>query len=381
MSETVLLTGATGFLGMELLARLIEQGDTDVVCLIRAPSASAAAERLTTVFGRLYEELPESAGRVTAVAGDVAAEDLGLDSRDRDALIATVTSVVHCAASISFDLTLEQARQVNTGGAVRMLELSRAIAASGRLRRHLHVSTAYVAGRYRGLFRETDLDLGQGFRNTYEHSKFDGELAIGAAAGELPLVIARPSIIVGDSRSGWTSAFNVIYWPMRAFSRGLMDEVAIDPDGLADIVPIDYVADGLMALLRRRVGQRHGCAGRRRGRADQRRADRARLPAVRARASADRRRPGLAPAGNRPLRPLLRHRRHARRRARARAAGTARPHGTAAARLLRHADRLRRARPLGQAPDHARGGRSLRLNPQRNRSGTHSAHLYVSMQG
>jgi thioester reductase-like protein len=249
VSETVLLTGATGFLGMELLARLIERGDTDVVCLIRAPSAAVAAERLATVFGRLYEELPESAERVTAIAGDVSAEDLGLDSRDRDALVATVTSVVHCAASISFDLTLEEARLVNTGGAIRMLELSRAIAASGRLRRHLHVSTAYVAGRYRGLFRETDLDLGQGFRNTYEHSKFDGEQAIGAAAGELPLVIARPSIIVGDSRSGWTSAFNVIYWPMRAFSRGLMDEVAIDPDGLADIVPIDYVADGLMALL------------------------------------------------------------------------------------------------------------------------------------
>ena len=249
MSETVLLTGATGFLGMELLARLIERADTDVVCLIRAPTASAATERLATVFGRLYEELPESAERVTAVAGDVSADDLGLSVRDREALIAKVTSVVHCAASISFDLTLEEARQVNTGGAIRMLELSRAIAASGRLRRHLHVSTAYVAGRYRGLFRETDLDLGQGFRNTYEHSKFDGEQAIGAAAGELPLVIARPSIIVGDSRSGWTSAFNVIYWPMRAFSRGLMDEVAIDPDGLADIVPIDYVADGLMALL------------------------------------------------------------------------------------------------------------------------------------
>ena len=193
MSETVLLTGATGFLGMELLARLIEQGDTEVICLIRAPSANAAAERLATVFERLYEELPESVDRVTAVAGDVSAADLGLDSRDRDALISKVTTVVHCAASISFDLSLEEARQVNTGGAIRMLELSRAIATSGRLRRHLHVSTAYVAGRYRGLFKETDLDLGQGFRNTYEHSKFDGEQAIGAAAGELPLVIARPN--------------------------------------------------------------------------------------------------------------------------------------------------------------------------------------------
>jgi long-chain acyl-CoA synthetase len=249
VSDTVLLTGATGFLGMELLARLIERDEVEVICLIRAPSASAAAERLATVFARLYDEPPEALERVTAIAGDVAAPDLGLAASDREALISTVTSVVHCAASISFDNSLEQARSVNTAGALRMVELSRAIAATGRLRRHLHVSTAYVAGRFQGLFRETDLDLGQGFRNTYEQSKFDGEKAIGAAAGDLPLLIARPSIIVGDSRSGWTSAFNVIYWPMRAFSRGLMDEVAIDPDGVADIVPIDYVADGLMALL------------------------------------------------------------------------------------------------------------------------------------
>jgi long-chain acyl-CoA synthetase len=249
VSDTVLLTGATGFLGMELLARLLEQPDGEVICLIRAPSAAAADERLAAVIERLYDEPPETVGRVRALAGDVAERNLGLAAGDREALIETVTAVVHCAASISFDNTLEQARTVNTAGALAMIELSRQIAATGRLRRHLHVSTAYVAGRYHGLFRETDLDLGQGFRNTYEQSKFEAEQAIGEAGRDLPLVIARPSIIVGDSRSGWTSAFNVIYWPMRAFSRGLMDEVAIDPDGLADIVPVDYVADGLMALL------------------------------------------------------------------------------------------------------------------------------------
>ncbi len=249
MSDTVLLTGATGFLGMELLARLIERADNEVVCLIRAPSASAASERLASVIARLYDEPPEAAGRVRAIAGDVSEPDLGLDPLERERLISTVTAVVHCAASISFDNSLEQARMVNTAGALRMIELSRAIAAGGRLRRHLHVSTAYVAGRFQGLFKETDLDLGQGFRNTYEQSKFDAEKAIPAAAGDLPLLIARPSIIVGDSRSGWTSAFNVIYWPMRAFSRGLMDEVAIDPEGVADVVPVDYVADGLMAMF------------------------------------------------------------------------------------------------------------------------------------
>ncbi len=249
MSDAVLLTGATGFLGMELLARLIEEGDRDVICLIRPGEQASAQERLAAVIARLYDEPPDSIARVRALAGDVAAPGLGLAPQDRATLRETVTSVVHCAASISFDNTLEQARTVNTGGALAMIELSREIAAGGRLRRHLHVSTAYVAGRFHGLFRETDLDLGQGFRNTYEQSKFEAERAIGEAAADLPLLIARPSIIVGDSHSGWTSAFNVIYWPMRAFSRGLMDEVAIDPEGVADIVPVDYVADGLMALL------------------------------------------------------------------------------------------------------------------------------------
>ena len=249
MSDTVLLTGATGFLGMELLARLIERDGTDVICLVRAPSAGAAQARLKAVFARLYEDPPAGVERVTAVPGDIGLADLGLTPVDRAEILERVTTVVHCAASISFNVELDEARRINTCGSLRMLEVSRELAGRGQLRRHLHVSTAYVAGRYRGRFMETDLDLGQGFRNTYEQSKFEGERAIGEASDGLPVVIARPSIIVGDSRSGWTSAFNVIYWPMRAFSRGLMDEVAIDPGGVADIVPIDYVASGLMALL------------------------------------------------------------------------------------------------------------------------------------
>ena len=178
---------------------------------------------------------------------------------------------------------------MNTGGALRMLELSREIAERGRLRRHLHVSTAYVAGRFGGRFLETDLDVGQRFRNTYEESKFEGERTLGEHAGELPLLIVRPSIIVGDSRTGWTSAFNVIYWPVRAFSRGLMDEIAIDPDGVVDIVPIDYVGARGARAAARPARQWNRRARRGRVGAEQRGADRAREPAVRPRAAADRR--------------------------------------------------------------------------------------------
>ena len=56
-----------------------------------------------------------------------------------------------------------------------MIELAREIAAAGALRRIVHVSTAYVGGRHAGRFGEPDLDLGQEFRNTYEHSKYEAE--------------------------------------------------------------------------------------------------------------------------------------------------------------------------------------------------------------
>ena len=117
------------------------------------------------------------------------------------------------------------------------------------LRRLVHVSTAYVGGRHAGTFREDDLDVGQEFRNSYEQSKYEAELEV--QASDLPLVVARPSIVVGDRYSGWTPAFNVIYWPLRAFARGMLDEVPANPDGVVDIVPVDYVADALVHLLAR----------------------------------------------------------------------------------------------------------------------------------
>src|SRR3954451_23854205 len=68
-------------------------------------------------------------------------------------------------------------------------------------------------------------------------------------AADLPLVVARLSIVVGESTSGWTPAFNVLYWPLRAYARGLLDRLPAWPGGRLDVVAVDYVADGLVALL------------------------------------------------------------------------------------------------------------------------------------
>ena len=65
----------------------------------------------------------------------------------------------------------------------------------------------------------------------------------------MEVAIARPSIVVGESGTGWTPAFNVLYWPLRAFARGLFDRIPARPDGRVDVVPVDYVADGIAALI------------------------------------------------------------------------------------------------------------------------------------
>jgi thioester reductase-like protein len=222
---SVLLTGATGFVGMEVLARYLERGEREVVTLVRAPSQAAAADRMQTLLFNLFGARASAyAGRVRAVAGELTAPRLGLDPGRYAELAERVTTVVHSAASVSFALPLEEARTINLDGTRRMLEFASLARTSGGLDRYAHVSTAYVAGTHDGRFAECDLELGQRFRNSYEQSKFEAEQLV-RSRPELPFTILRPSIIVGDRRSGWTAAFNVLYWPLRAFARGLFTDV------------------------------------------------------------------------------------------------------------------------------------------------------------
>jgi thioester reductase-like protein len=246
-SGDVLLTGATGFVGMEVLARYLERSDRRVVALIRARDDDAARERLRGVLVNLFGEWQADryARRTEAVAGELTAP--GLACVRRTELAERVTTIVHSAASISFTLPLDEARAINLDGTRRMLEFAALAREHGGLDGYHHVSTAYVAGCHSGRFAECDLDVGQAFNNSYERSKFEAEQLVRASAG-IPFTIMRPSIVVGDQRSGWTSAFNVLYWPLQAFSRGLFRTVPGVPSAPVDVVSIDYVADAIYEI-------------------------------------------------------------------------------------------------------------------------------------
>ncbi len=246
----VLLTGATGFVAMELLARYLERSDRDVFTLVRARDDAAARERIDEVLANLFGSrgAKRYADRVHAVAGELTEPGLGLDERRAQEMACEVTTVVHSAASVSFTLPLEEARAINLEGTRRMVEFAQMAQDCGGLERYGHVSTAYVAGTFDGSFAERDLDVGQEFNNSYEQSKFEAEQLV-RSRPELPSTIMRPSIIVGDSRSGWTSAFNVLYWPLRAFARGLFEAVPAVASAPVDVVPVDYVADGIYEIV------------------------------------------------------------------------------------------------------------------------------------
>jgi nucleoside-diphosphate-sugar epimerase len=113
------------------------------------------------------------------------------------------------------------------------------------LERFTYVSTAYVAGDRRGTVYEDDHRCGR-FRNSYERSKHEAEALVRASG--LPWTVARPSIVVGERETGWTASFNVLYAPLRALGAGAYPVIPARRRAPLDVVPIDYVADAVVAL-------------------------------------------------------------------------------------------------------------------------------------
>jgi thioester reductase-like protein len=239
----ILLTGFPGFIGERLLRRLVELApEPSFACLVQERFLETARQRIRAI----EERHPYARGRITTVVGDIALDRLGLDPGAARRLQDGVTGAWHLAAVYDLAVSREVGQRVNVLGTRRVVEF---LSGARRLDRLHYVSTAYVSGAASGVFRETDLDVGQSFKNHYEETKFLAEVEV--AGSGLPATVYRPAIVVGDSRTGETAKFDGPYFTLAAMARapspGLFLRIGSGRHP-ANIVPVDFVVEAMARL-------------------------------------------------------------------------------------------------------------------------------------
>lgn len=249
MAEPFFFTGFPGFLGSDLLARLLrDRPDARAHCLVPRRHASPARERLGEIF-----VAGDARERVTLHVGDIGRPDLGLDGPTRDRLAEEVHEIFHLAAVYDLEVDAGRAERVNARGTEHVLDLS---AECVELRRFHHMSTCYVSGTRPGLFREDQLEEGQSFHNPYERSKMRAEREVRARMEDgLPATVYRPSIVVGDSDTGYTQKYDgpyhVLRWILRQPRWAALVPVPPGADGTTvNQVPRDFVTRSVVHLSR-----------------------------------------------------------------------------------------------------------------------------------
>jgi nucleoside-diphosphate-sugar epimerase len=308
--KTILLTGGTGFLGKVIIERLLRCAPAlaRVYVVIRPqhhPSAPpvAVATRFETeildsaVFAALAREhgreWPAFArSRIAPVAGDVSLPRLGLADRDYEALTGRVDLIINAAASVTFDAAIDDAVRHNTQSVREVAAFARAC----RSAELLHVSTAYVAGRRQGTVAEAPVDpdvaatelaaiddavreirrAGDGrssqdtrnrlveagmrrakhlgWHDSYTYTKALGEMILTRERGSVPTAIVRPTVIessLRDPEPGWLENLNVGDPLWVEYGRGRMTEFPLDPLSIYDLIPVDFVANAILAILPR----------------------------------------------------------------------------------------------------------------------------------
>src|SRR5512146_1206565 len=156
--------------------------------------------------------------------------------------------MIHAAADIRLFAPLEELRRTNVEGTRCMLELAHSAHAEHGVGRFAYVSTAYVAGANPGPVAEEELSDRFGSSSPYEQSKYEAELLVRQAAGDLPVSVFRPGIIVGDSRTGFAKAFNTLYYPLRLYLSGKFWAAPAQPSLRVYLVPVDAVAGAIARL-------------------------------------------------------------------------------------------------------------------------------------
>jgi len=274
-TSDILLTGATGFLGKVVLHELLQRRESlgvgKIRVLLRTSGSVTAEKRFESdiASSRCFDDVdPNWRDYVEAVACELSQPGAGIEKAKRESLTESVTHIINCAASVQFDLPIQNAATANVATALEILDFAQSCP---KLESFVNVSTAYVTphprdGRevleelaplphdagelyeaiMRGEIDETELLAETGHPNTYTLTKCIAEHLLTERKGDTPLTLVRPSIIsasLSRPRPGWIDSPAAFALFAAQIGSGRMRAVIAKPSARIDIVPCDAVAD------------------------------------------------------------------------------------------------------------------------------------------
>ncbi|MDC0708404.1 SDR family oxidoreductase [Stigmatella sp. ncwal1] len=245
---TYFVTGYPGFIGKRLVEHIAREDPKAHIYALVQPKVLKEAQKHAAGVKEATLEL---------LTGDIVDMHLGLSGEEYQRLCERVTDIYHLAAVSQLNVPKETSWRVNVDGTRNMLELARDCA---HLRRFNTFSSCYVSGDRVGVIAEDELDLGQGFRNPYEESKFQAEKLVQRASATLPITIFRPCSVVGDSRTGEIDRFEGPYYlGILLVTSPLVAPLPLPGNGVAplNVVPVDFVVAAVWHISRdpRSVGR------------------------------------------------------------------------------------------------------------------------------
>ncbi|OTA21794.1 peptide synthase [Xenorhabdus beddingii] len=245
-SGNVLLTGATGFLGIYLLRSLLSQLTGDIFCLIRAKDIGAGLARVKENAQRYGIEYDIDFSRIKIIIGDVAKKNLGLTEQEYQSLSERVSKVYHCAAHINFVLPYRSVKGTNVDGIVEIIHFCCHYAH----KKLEYISTIAVFAPdypHQPITENSLPDYPHSLSIGYTQSKWVAEQYVQDARSQgVDINIYRIGRISGDSMTGACQEDDFLWRQIKSF---IQMRAAPFPELLAtDLLPVDFVAQAIVAL-------------------------------------------------------------------------------------------------------------------------------------
>jgi amino acid adenylation domain-containing protein/thioester reductase-like protein len=244
--QHILLTGATGFLGIFLLKELLETTSADIYCLVRSQNKQQAYDRILTTAQKYQISLASYSTRIKAITGDLAEPGLGLAKPVYTKLAKKIDSIYHNGALVNFVYPYQKLKDANVNGTKEVLKF-----ATTKTTKPIHyVSTISVfdALHYQDkkILENHILKEAKKLYGGYAQSKWVAEqLMLSAKKQGMPICIYRPGRIGGDSKTGVSHTND--FWSK--FVKGIVQlQKAPDLDIEVEMSSVDSVSKSMVYI-------------------------------------------------------------------------------------------------------------------------------------